>query len=73
MKRENLFQQTLVIVVALLLHQYVSGPIFDLVIFGQKTLNFNFNAATLLIGLLVFYMIRLILFFLNRKAKSSKS
>lgn len=66
-KRENLLQQTVVITIALLLHQYVTGPVFDLLIFGSSTLMFSFNLTALTIGLLVFYVIRLVVFLLTRK------
>lgn len=70
-KHENLIQQTVVIFIALLLHQYVSGPLFDWIISGQSTLSFTFNATILIIFLGIFYVIRLILFFLTRRTKVS--
>jgi hypothetical protein len=59
-RKETLVSQSLAIILAMLVHLYVSGRIFDLLIFGHQTLVFRFNLPILLIVLGAFYFIRIV-------------
>lgn len=59
-KTENLITQSVAITLAMLVHMYISGPIFNTLIFGYSFLDFKFNLPVLLIGLCIFYIIRIL-------------
>lgn len=72
-KTENILLQSVTIVLALLVHQYITGPAFDFLLFGHSTLNFKFNVVTVIIALFIFYIIRTIVFLLTRKGSASQA
>jgi hypothetical protein len=59
-KTENILSQSGAIAVAILIHTYLSGPVYDRLIFGEATLTFFLNPITFVIALGTFYMIRLL-------------
>jgi hypothetical protein len=65
-KSETLISQSLAIVSAMLVHLYISGRIFDLLIFGHSTLMFNFKLPIFLVLLSLFYFIRIVMLILPK-------
>ena len=66
---ENLIFQSISIILGLLVHIYVSGPIFDRLIFGRVTLHFFPTLTIFASGLGIFYFIRLLVHLLTRNFK----
>ena len=65
----NLISQSVSIILGLLTHIYLSGPILDMLIFGKRTLNFFPTLTTFVAGLGIFYFIRLLIHLLTRNVK----
>ena len=59
-KADNLIFQSIALVLAMLIHIYLSGPIYDRLIFGQVTLNFQPKPIIFVLGLSIFYIVRLL-------------
>lgn len=66
-KTDNLILQSISIVFGGLTHIYISGPIYDRLIFGEVTLNFFPTPMAFIAGLSIFYFIRLVIRLLTRK------
>ncbi|HAA12060.1 MAG TPA: hypothetical protein DCE41_10320 [Cytophagales bacterium] len=45
------------IIIGALTHQLVTGPMLDQLIHGERTLRFLFNPATLVAGLVIYYIV----------------
>jgi hypothetical protein len=67
---DNLIFQSISIIIGLLIHIYLSGPIFDWLIFGRVTLNFFPTLTIFVAGLSIFYFIRLLVHLVTRNFKS---
>jgi hypothetical protein len=65
-KRTNIVFESIAISLGLVLQVFVSGPILNKLLFQYTRLCFYFNIITLIVGLTLFYIIRLIIYFLNR-------
>ena len=68
-KTDNLILQSISIVFGGLTHIYISGPIYDRLIFGERTLNFFPTLTVFIVGLSTFYFIRLVTHLLTRNLK----
>jgi hypothetical protein len=69
LKTDNLILQSITIVFGVLTHIYLSGPIYDRLIFGERTLNFFPTPTIFIVGLSIFYLIRLVTHLLTRNLK----
>jgi hypothetical protein len=68
-KTDNLILQSISIVFGGLTHIYISGPIYDRLIFGEITLSFFPTPILFIAGLSIFYFIRLLTHLLTRNFK----
>lgn len=65
-KKDNLIFQSISIILGLLTHVYLSGPIFDRLIFGQVTLDFFPTSTIFIAGLGIFYVVRLLTYIMTK-------
>lgn len=68
-KTDNLILQSISIIFGLLIHIYISGTIYDRLIFGERTLSFFPTPTVFIVGLSIFYFIRLVTHLLTKKSK----
>jgi hypothetical protein len=68
-RADNLFSQSISIILGLLTHIYLSGPLFDRLIFGQVTLNFFPTPIIFIAGLGIFFSIRLLIYLITKRTK----
>ncbi len=64
-KAENIFLQSSAIVCGVTFHIYVSGPISNRIFFPQSILMFHWNMIMVAIALGVFYIVRLLVYFID--------
>jgi hypothetical protein len=65
-KTGNLILQSACILVALVIHTFLTGPFYNKLFFSQSLLYFHFNLVTVAIGLGIFYIIRFTYFVLRK-------
>ena len=65
-KRTNIAFESIAISLSIVLHVLLSGPIFNKLLFQYIGLHFYFNIMTLIVGLTLFYIIRIIIYFASR-------
>lgn len=66
-KADNLILQSISIIIGGLIHVYISGPIYDRLIFGEVTLHFSPNPIPFAIGLSLFYIIRFLHYIVTKR------
>ena len=71
-KTENILLQSLAIISGVTFHIYVSGPISNRVFFPQSILMFHWNIIMLAIALGVFYIVRLLVYFVNNRMATQR-
>lgn len=65
-KQTNIVFESIAISIGIAVHVLLSGPIFNKLLFPYTRLHFYFNIMTLIVGLTLFYIIRLIIYFVSR-------
>jgi hypothetical protein len=65
-KSKNIIFESLSILFGLIIHICLTGPLYNKLFYPQSTLTFFINIVTLSVGLILFYIIRLTIYFILR-------
>lgn len=65
-KKTNIVFESIAISLSIIVHVLLSGPIFNKFLFQYTILHFYFNVITLIVALMLFYLIRLIIYFARK-------
>lgn len=66
-KSEHVLLQSVCILAGGMIHIYITGPIYDLLFLEKRTLIFLFNPTSFIVGLSLFYIIRILYYFISKK------